>query len=1163
MVTIVTDVADEKLAASSNTTPNVRLSTAPAEGMMMEAKNVEAMGKAVGGAVVQASDVLYKRQLEMDGIEADQLLEKFKQEQNQEDKVVSEGVEGFGQGYADQRIDSFEQRRNAYLQQVPPSQREKWALKTEQVRTPYLNEVSNFEVKRRYDHSSKIANDTIADAQRIIIQDPSRTEEQLARIRGVTDQLPINQDAKDKLRQAGLDILYKRETVENIVRQNGDRGAHSIAQNSDIAGRVFNSLIQSESAGNSQTAPSSAGALGLTQLMPNTAREKAAQLGMTNVAGMSDAQLQAHFKANPDDNVRIGRAYFNDQIARYTNPNTGQTNWEAVLVAYNAGPANADKFVSAGNDFSVLPKRSETEPYVRRTLARAGGLEPNTGLTPTQAGAEGAAGGGTPGAPGAVRAPAGAPSQPRQSAPFHVINSLTGMAQPGAQKASNFAGLSAPFATGFYQMIQDAPPDIQREISISSANRTREEQQVLWDRELAKQGGNVAAARKNVAPPGGSNHEHGEAMDIKFASPRARQWMHENAGRYGMHFPLAHEPWHIEPIAGRRNGGGADQGAQTGGMGGFEQRGTVTMGADGKPVFTPSQGGGQGAPGATVPTPHGIDISPGGLASTPSGSQLTQVRPVPPPFRSIRPDESPEAYDASRNIYNADREKVIAERTQLTNASLTEATAVANANFKKAQDEFHNKLWSGQLTAGDIPAAIQNGLVRNQADLETAVRQADAYTSGIAAGIKQHAAQKEAERKAIVDSMGSRALLGKIDDNEIDAKIADGTLKPSEASAVRGYLSKFRKGEESSTAAFSRIFNGGEVVSRFEKNDRDVVDNAYNFGIGKMGQEPGVVAKNILARTGFLPETFQNQLRSGTLGGNPTQAKAALEYALQFYNANPDAFTNEKFAAEVSRYATMRKLGYSADQATQRTLEMRDPEKKAKVQARIENGDLKKEIERVDGLDAASIAESLGGEFDPWGRNPIIGNSSASEKSELTQIGPQMKADYKQIYRMELEATGDTETAAESTREKMRSIYGVTQFSEKSRGSVVRHPPEKVFGNMFGSQVSKEEAPVAVRQEILEQARQAVRKDPNLAGIEIRDMGKLIMRPRFIQPNLADPTKNQYDVFMLDNNGAPKLIIPRFTVNPVVPQKRIDQYKAQGARESSNWRYSTTLSMTN
>jgi hypothetical protein len=81
--------------------------------------------------------------------------------------------------------------------------------------------------------------------------------------------------------------------------------------------------------------------------------------------------------------------------------------------------------------------------------------------------------------------------------------------------------------------------------SINSGFRTHEEQAELY----AKYGAGRAA------PPGRSRHERGEAADLQFSSEAARRWVHENSRRFGVEFPLAHEPWHAQALGTEAGGG--------------------------------------------------------------------------------------------------------------------------------------------------------------------------------------------------------------------------------------------------------------------------------------------------------------------------------------------------------------------------------------------------------------------------------------------------------------------------------------------------------------------------------------------------------------------------------------------------------------------------------
>lgn len=126
------------------------------------------------------------------------------------------------------------------------------------------------------------------------------------------------------------------------------------------------------------------------------------------------------------------------------------------------------------------------------------------------------------------------------------------MLQGGPERRSDYLGTMkqgiVPFfrlQSSFDKMMTDAPPDVRAGVSIFSGMRTTEHQAELYAAAVKKYG-SEEEARKWVAPPGHSQHEKGNAADLRYATPEAREWMHANAGKYGLTFPLANEPWHIE-----------------------------------------------------------------------------------------------------------------------------------------------------------------------------------------------------------------------------------------------------------------------------------------------------------------------------------------------------------------------------------------------------------------------------------------------------------------------------------------------------------------------------------------------------------------------------------------------------------------------------------------
>jgi len=117
----------------------------------------------------------------------------------------------------------------------------------------------------------------------------------------------------------------------------------AVARRHGIDPRIFLRLIKQESGGN-QSARSPAGAIGLTQLMPGTARG----LGVD--------------PTDPAQNLEGGARYLRQQLDTFGS-------YEKALAAYNAGPGAVQKH-------GGIPPFRETQNYVRSIL---GGVdEPST-----------------------------------------------------------------------------------------------------------------------------------------------------------------------------------------------------------------------------------------------------------------------------------------------------------------------------------------------------------------------------------------------------------------------------------------------------------------------------------------------------------------------------------------------------------------------------------------------------------------------------------------------------------------------------------------------------------------------------------------------------------------------------------------------------------------
>jgi soluble lytic murein transglycosylase-like protein len=129
---------------------------------------------------------------------------------------------------------------------------------------------------------------------------------------------------------------------------------------------ALGAAVEQVESGGKPDAVSPAGAIGLRQIMPSTA----ADYGVTDKNSLFD----------PNTNRQLGDKILGDLYGRYNG------NLDATLVAYNAGPKVADKFVTAGGDPSVLPAETRAYiPKVKGLLAQFAG-NPAANAAPVPAG---------------------------------------------------------------------------------------------------------------------------------------------------------------------------------------------------------------------------------------------------------------------------------------------------------------------------------------------------------------------------------------------------------------------------------------------------------------------------------------------------------------------------------------------------------------------------------------------------------------------------------------------------------------------------------------------------------------------------------------------------------------------------------------------------------
>lgn len=186
---------------------------------------------------------------------------------------------------------------------------------------------------------------------------------------------------------------------------------------------------------------------------------------------------------------------------------------------------------------------------------------------------------------------------PTQQAAYGIPDGFdfSNYASGGATRGDSFSGMRPEMQAGLAGLLSTADSEIGRGLGVFSGYRSADVQagivssrmqqygfsaadKAQWDADVASMGAEAAGQKWRprmreagltqwIAMPGGSKHQTGQAADLTWNGQRLDQapqevqdWVRENAGRFGLDVPMAHEPWQVETADAR---GGAAPGSGT------------------------------------------------------------------------------------------------------------------------------------------------------------------------------------------------------------------------------------------------------------------------------------------------------------------------------------------------------------------------------------------------------------------------------------------------------------------------------------------------------------------------------------------------------------------------------------------------------------------------
>ena len=181
-----------------------------------------------------------------------------------------------------------------------------------------------------------------------------------------TDHL-LAADLSRAIARPDLGVMVGRSAMQNGLTDYSAAGFPTVAVPAGYEGNwtMIHAIARQESQFD-KTAVSSAGARGLMQLMPGTAREQSGKIGLT--------YQPAALTTDPNLSIMLGSSYFQRIYANYNS-------YPLAIAAYNAGGGNVNKWLRANGDprtgavdmvdwIEAIPFQ-ETRNYVQRVIENA------------------------------------------------------------------------------------------------------------------------------------------------------------------------------------------------------------------------------------------------------------------------------------------------------------------------------------------------------------------------------------------------------------------------------------------------------------------------------------------------------------------------------------------------------------------------------------------------------------------------------------------------------------------------------------------------------------------------------------------------------------------------------------------------------------------------
>lgn len=355
MVQIPQYVQQEGLAAPSRDIPSV---AQPTDGGIGQALS------SLGNSITNVAQAAQARQKSMAAFNTRVAMDTFQEQAAQTLTVMERNQQGDGAGLHDGFMNWYKENSSKVLATItdPELRAQTAAVLNSSGAEHWSNQAANSEWKVSNTYTVDQLGTASDRAKLGISQNPGTYDVQ---VKDIEERIKTAPNLTAEQRQKMLDDLHTEapKYLAAGVEQSDPETFHflmGLGTHQERLNFLTRRVMQAESGGDPSVV-SPTGAVGLMQVQPETAAEIAKKFGDQQFLALSPSQRVEYLK-NPANSVRYGQAYLGMMVDKY------HGDVEAALVAYNAGPGNADKWLAAGRDYKALPKPEETQPYVSKVL---------------------------------------------------------------------------------------------------------------------------------------------------------------------------------------------------------------------------------------------------------------------------------------------------------------------------------------------------------------------------------------------------------------------------------------------------------------------------------------------------------------------------------------------------------------------------------------------------------------------------------------------------------------------------------------------------------------------------------------------------------------------------------------------------------------------------